>query len=61
MFSERVGYLTRMFVVSTTLTLYTMVKSKRLSGFLDAASDKRLSTRNKLRALAAVWRRGTDG
>jgi len=34
-----------------------MTKSKRLSDFLDALSDERLTARMKLRAFAAVWRR----
>ena len=44
------------FVPTTALTLYTMVKSKRLSDFLDAVSDERLSAWQKLKAFAAVWR-----
>ena len=58
--SERLLYFGLVFAVSTGLTIYTMVKSKRLSDFLDAVSDERLSAWNKLAALAAVWRRGTD-
>ena len=58
--SERLAYFALVFIVSTALTMYTMVKSKRLSDFLDAVSDERLSAWNKLAALAAVWRRGTD-
>ena len=46
------------FVVTTTLTFYTMAKSKGLSDFLDALSDERLSVWMKLKALAGVWRRG---
>lgn len=42
---------------TSALTLYTLVKSKRLSDFLDALSDERLSARAKLDALTAVWRR----
>ena len=38
------------------LTFYTMVKSKRLSDFLEALSDERLSARAKLDALLDVWR-----
>jgi hypothetical protein len=38
------------------LTLYTIVKSKRLSDFLEALSDERLSARAKLAAVADVWR-----
>jgi hypothetical protein len=56
--AERLGYFTLVFVVSTTLTLYTMVKSKRLSDFLDAVSDERLSTWQKLVAAgrSGAWR-----
>lgn len=42
---------------TTALTFYTMVKSKRLSDFLDAVSDERLTVKQKLGALAGVWRR----
>ena len=58
--SERLLYFALVFLVSTALTMYTMVKSKRLSDFLDAVSDERLSAWQKLGALAAVWRRGSD-
>ena len=34
-----------------------MSKSKRLSDFLDALSDERLSAWMKLKSLAAVWLR----
>ncbi|MGH6626656.1 MAG: hypothetical protein ACRECD_08960 [Burkholderiaceae bacterium] len=48
------------FVATIALTLYTIAKSKRLSDFLDALSDERLSLWQKTRALVAVWRRGGD-
>jgi hypothetical protein len=48
------------FGVTIVLTLYTMAKSKRLSDFLDALSDERLSVWMKLKALAGVWRRGGE-
>ena len=48
------------FAVTAALTVYTMVKSKRLSDFLDALSDERLGAWDKTRALLWVWRRGTD-
>ncbi|ATE61999.1 magnesium transporter CorA family protein [Thauera sinica] len=54
--AERLAYFAVVFAVSTALTIYTMVKSKRLSDFLDAVSDERLSAWNKLKAFAAVWR-----
>lgn len=38
------------------LTFYTIVKSKRLSDFLETISDERFGTRTKLAALAAVWK-----
>jgi hypothetical protein len=38
------------------LTVYTVVKSKRLSDFLDALSDERLGAGEKLGALLRVWR-----
>ena len=43
------------FVLTTALTGYTMVKSKRLSDFLDVLSDERASAWQKVKALALVW------
>ncbi|WIT12769.1 hypothetical protein PFX98_03905 [Paucibacter sediminis] len=57
---ERLGWFMLTLGVTIALTVYTMVKSKRLSDFLDALSDERLSLRHKLLAFAAVWRRGSD-
>ena len=48
------------FVLIAWLTLYTLVKSQRLSDFIDALSNDRLSVRSKLGALAKVWRPGSD-
>ncbi len=48
------------FLPTTFLTFYTMVKSKRLSDFLDALSDERLSAWTKFKALGAVWRRDDE-
>jgi hypothetical protein len=45
------------FVPTIALTFYTIVKSKRLSDFLDVLSDERVRTWDKLRSFAAVWRR----
>lgn len=39
------------------LTLYTLLKSRGLSDFLDALSDEDLTTRAKIGALLDVWRR----
>jgi hypothetical protein len=48
------------FVATTWLTIYTMVKSQRLSDFIDALSNDRLGFRGKMAALARVWRPGAD-
>ena len=48
-------YFALVLIPTTWLTLYTVVKSKRLSDFLEALSDERLSARNKLRAFIDVW------
>ncbi len=48
------------FVLTLALTVYTMAKSKRLSDFLDAISDERLSVLQKFKSLALVWRPGND-
>ena len=48
------------FVLTTVLTVYTMVKSKRLSDFLDVLSDERTSAWFKAKALFAVWTRKDD-
>jgi hypothetical protein len=42
--------------LTVALTFYTIVKSKRLSDFLDAVSDERLSTWTKVKSFFAVWR-----
>ena len=41
--------------LTLTLTLYTMVKSKRLSDFLDVLSDERANAWQKFKALGLVW------
>ena len=46
--------------LTTWLTVYTMIKSKRLSDFIDALSDDRQTLRGKFDAFVNVWRRGAD-
>lgn len=55
----KLAYFMVVFIPTIALTLYTVMKSRRLSEFLDSLSDERLSTRHRARALAAVWRFGT--
>jgi len=45
---------------TTWLTFYTLIKSQRLSDFIDALSDRRQGWRGKLASLARVWRAGSD-
>jgi hypothetical protein len=42
--------------LAAAVTVYTMVKSKRLSDFLDVVSDERLPAWTKLKSFAEVWR-----
>jgi len=53
----RVVLFTLILVLTVVLTFYTIAKSKRLSDFLDAISDERLSTWQKVRAFGLVWKR----
>ncbi len=46
--------------LTTWLTVYTMIKSKRLSDFIDALSDDRQTLRGKVAAFVNVWRRGAE-
>ena len=57
-FIHKLGIFVVVFAFTTALTFYTIAKSKRLSDFLDALSDERLSWWSKAKSLAAVWRRG---
>jgi len=59
--SRRLGIFALVFAVTTVLTVYTMSKSKRLSDFLDALSEERLSVWAKFKALVAVWLPERDG
>jgi hypothetical protein len=49
-------YFVATLVPTVVLTFYTIVKSKRLSDFLEAISDERLPARAKLGSLVAVWK-----
>jgi len=55
-----VGFLI-VLVLTTALTFYTIIKSRRLSDFLDALSDERFSMWTKMKAIGAVWRRTRGG
>lgn len=55
-FWVKTAYFLLVFVPATWLTFYTIVKSKRLSGFLETLADERLPARAKWSALIDVWR-----
>jgi hypothetical protein len=57
----RLFYLIVVVAGATALTMYTLIKSKRLSDFLDVVSDERLSARAKFAAFLDVWRKGGGG
>ena len=55
-FLEKLFYFLLVLIPTTAVTFYTIVKSKRLSDFLEAISDERLPTAAKFRTLVDVWR-----
>ncbi len=57
----RLLYLIVIVAGAAALTMYTLIKSKRLSDFLDAVSDERLSARAKFAAFLDVWRKSGGG
>jgi hypothetical protein len=58
--ARKMLYFLMVFIPTIVLTFYTMSKSKGLSDFLDALADDRLTAWQKVKALAAVWRRAED-
>jgi hypothetical protein len=57
---RKLGLFMAVFVPIIGLTVYTMVKSKNLSDFLDALADDRLGFWGKWKAFFAVWRRSAE-
>jgi hypothetical protein len=55
--AEKVAWFVAVLLPVTALTFYTIVKSKRLSDFLEALSDERMPARAKLASLADVWKK----
>ncbi len=58
--ARRVVIFALVFLVTTALTVYTMVKSKRLSDFLDVLSEERVGSWHKFKAFVAIWVRQSD-
>jgi len=54
--AAKIAYFLVVLVPVTAIVLYSIVRSKRLSDFLETLSDERITVRAKLRAFAQVWR-----
>jgi len=52
---EKLAYFSIVFIPVSLLTFYTVIKSRRLSLFLDALSNEGSSLRYKLAKLRSVW------
>jgi CorA-like Mg2+ transporter protein len=55
--AEKIGWLFVVLIPTAIVTFYTIVKSKRLSDFLEALSDERMSAASKFQSLLDVWRK----
>lgn len=53
----KIAYFLLVLIPSLAFILYAVAKSKGLSDFLDAMSDERLGSRDKLGVLLSVWKR----
>jgi hypothetical protein len=56
----RLFYFTIILMLAMGLTLYTVLKSRRLSDFLETLADEQQSARTKLASLAGVWKKKRD-
>ena len=54
----RIGVFFLVLVPTMLLTLYLVIKSRRLSEFLDALSDDNVPVGDKLKAVRRLWRKG---
>ncbi|TAK48927.1 MAG: hypothetical protein EPO23_05580 [Xanthobacteraceae bacterium] len=52
---DRVLIFLAVFIPTTLLTFYTVMKSRRLAEFLDALADSKVRWKDKLRVLMRVW------
>jgi len=57
---QRLALFFAVFLPTLWLTLYTIIKSQRLSDFLDALANENLPARTKFGALLEVWRKRAD-
>ncbi len=54
---EKLLYFLLVFIPSTAITLYTVLKSRGLADFLEALADDRMPASGKLAAFLSVWRK----
>lgn len=55
--STKLIYFMLIFIPAVALTVYTVVKSKRLAEFLETLADERLTKRDKLNTLFTIWKK----
>ncbi|MDN5881597.1 MAG: hypothetical protein L0H37_04415, partial [Nitrosospira sp.] len=55
--SIKVFYFMLVFIPAVVLTVYAVAKSKRLAEFLEALANERLTRRDKLNILLAIWKK----
>ena len=53
----RIAFFFGALAVTTFVTFYTIIKSRRLADFLDSLSDERIGWGEKLKTLARTWKR----
>lgn len=56
----KIVYFLLVLIPSTAITIYTVLKSRRLADFLETMADERRSSRDKLAAFVNVWRTQHD-
>ena len=56
----KIVYFLLVLLPSTAITIYTVLKSRRLADFLETMADERRSSRDKLAAFVNVWRTQHD-
>ena len=52
----KIVYFLLVLIPTTTITIYTVLKSRRLADFLETLADERRSSRDKLAAFVNVWK-----
>lgn len=59
-FIKKLGIFLSVLLPTIAVTIYTVLKSRRLSEFLEKVSDERALVRAKFRAFLDVWRTKLD-